>query len=212
MIYLRRADMATRKSGKRGFVRERIIRTLLNCPDGSLTKYRVAKSAEASYPWTHAFLREMERRGAVENTRVTDFRKLVLLLRKFRVAPERMEYMVQNPLGLLRSAKMEYALTTYAAENLTQRHLFPSRIDFYIDPKDRDEWHRVLSREGLVGKGNTRVLIGDARILCNSSEKDGLKVVSTPQLMVDLLEEGGPCAEAAGMLMEREEDRLVRGQ
>ena len=212
MSYLRRADMATRVSGKRGYVRERIIRTLLNNPDGSLTKYKVAKLAESSYPWTHAFLRDMERRGAVENTRVTDFRKLVLLLRKFRVAPEKMEYMVQNPLGLLRSAKMEYALTTYAAENLTQRYLFPSRIDFYIDHKDRDEWHGVLSREGLVGKGNTRVLIGDTCVLCNSFEKDGLKVVSAPQLMVDLLEEGGPCVEAAGMLMEKEEDQLVRGQ
>ena len=204
--------MATRMSEKRGLVRERIIRTLLNDPYGNLTKYRVAKLAEASYPWTHAFLRDMEQIGAVENTRVTDFRKLVLLLRKFRVAPKKMNYMVQKPLELLRSTKMKYALTTYTAENLMQWYLFPTSVDFYIDPKDKYEWHGVLSRQGLVGKGNVRVLIGDAHVLCNSSEKDGLKVVSAPQLIVDLLEQGGPCVEAAEMLMEKEEDRLVRGQ
>lgn len=196
---------------KRGLVRERIIRILLNNPGGDLTKYRIAKLAKAAYSWTHDFLRDLESSGLVEKTRVTDYRELASLWRWFRTVPDRKEYMVQSPLDLLRSAGLRYALTTYAAENLVQRHLFPSRVDFYIDPEDKARWHAVLSREGLVGKGNTRVLIGDAHVFYNMSEREGLGTVSVPQLVVDLLGEGGPCAEAAEMLMEKEE-QLVRGQ
>lgn len=117
--------------------------------------------------------------------------------------------MIKNPLKLLESTEMEYALTTYAAENMVQKYLFPSRIDFYIDPKDKAEWHGILSREGLVGKGNTRVLIGDPHVFHNSGEYDGFKTVSIPQLTVDLLMEGGPCVEAAEMLIEKKEGSRV---
>lgn len=117
--------------------------------------------------------------------------------------------MIQKPLDLLKSAEMEYALTTYAAENLMQQYLFPSRTDFYIHSQDQAKWHGILSQKGLVGGGNTRVLIGDAHVFYNSSEYDGLKTVSIPQLAVDLLVEGGPCVEAAEMLMAKEESRHV---
>jgi len=196
---------------KRGFVRERITRILLNNPGGDLTKYRIAKLAKAAYSWTHDFLRELENDGLVEKTMVTDYGGLVSLWRGFRMVPDRREYMVQSPLEILRSAGLRYALTTYAAENLVQGHLFPSRIDFYIDPEDKARWHALLSREGLVGKGNTRVLIGDAHVFYNLSEREGLRTVSVPQLVVDLLGERGPCAEAAEMLIEKEEEQLVHG-
>jgi len=90
-----------------------------------------------------------------------------------------------------------------------QQYLFSSRIDFYIDPKDREKWHRILTEEGLVGKGNTRILIEDTHVFYNTSNKNGLNVVSIPQLTVDLLEEGGVCTEAAEMLMKKEEERFV---
>jgi len=196
---------------KRGLVRERIIRILLNNPGGGLTKYRVAKLADAAYSWVHEFLKDLENDGIVEKTRVADYGGLASLWRGFRTVPDRKEYMVQSPLGLLRSAGLRYALTTYAAENLVQGHLFPSRIDFYIDPDDKARWHAILSREGLVGKGNTRILIGDAHVFYNMSEREGLRTVSVPQLVVDLLGEGGPCVEAAEMLIEKEE-QLARGQ
>ncbi len=194
---------------KRGLVRERIFRTLLNNPSGDLTKYRVAKSAEAAYPWAHECLKDLENKGLVKKTKVVNFKNLVLLWRDLQTIPEKREYMVKNPLELLKSAEMEYALTTYAAENLMQKYLFPSRVDFYIDPKDKARWHDILSRKGLVGKGNTRVLIGDPHVFHNSSEYEGLKTVSIPQLAVDLLMEGGPCVEAAEMLIEKKEGRRV---
>lgn len=186
---------------RRGLVRERVLRILLNNPSGDLTKYRVAKESEGTYPWIHELLEKLERSGAIKGTKVKDFKKLITLWQKWQVRPNRKEYMLRNPIDILRKTKLQYALTTYQAENIVQNYLFPSRVDFYINPRERDEWHRILSREGLVGKGNTRVLIGDEHVFYGSFEKNGLRVVSLPQLIVDLLNEGGVCVEAAERLL-----------
>lgn len=188
---------------RRGLIRERVLRILLNNPSGSLTKYRIAKLSAGAYPWIHELLKKLEKEGMIKGTRVKDFKKLVTLWQKWQVKPSRKEYMLRKPLEVLKNAKLQYALTTYQAENVVQNYLFPSRIDFYIDPKDKEKWHRMLSKEGLVGKGNTRILIGDEHVFYNSFEKDGLKVVSIPQLIVDLLNEGGVCIEAAEKLLEK---------
>lgn len=195
---------------KRGLVREKIFRVLLNHADEKLTKYRISKESGANIAWVIKTLRRLDEMDIVKNTEVKYYRKLIYHWRKLRTAPDKKEYMVQNPLDVIKSAKLKYALTTYAAENLVQKYLFPSRVDFYIDPKDKAKWHRILSQQGLVGKGNTRVLIGDTHVFYNLSEKEGLKTVSIPQLVVDLLVEGGPCAEAAEMLIKKEEELVHR--
>lgn len=41
---------------RRDRLRERVIRILLNKPDGSLTEYEVVKKAECSFSWVHEFL------------------------------------------------------------------------------------------------------------------------------------------------------------
>lgn len=197
------------QSEKRGYVREKILRVLLNHPQERLTKYRIVKNSGANISWVIEFLKKLEKMGLVEGTKVKDYRKLVLFWRDLRKRPEFREYMVKKPLELLKKTDLQYALTTYQAENFVQQYLFPSRMDFYINPKDREKWHRILTEDGLAGKGNTRVLIEDIHVFYNASNKNGLKVVSIPQLVVDLLEEGGPCMEAAEMLMKKEEQRFV---
>lgn len=194
---------------KRGQVRERIFRVLLNHAGQKLTKYRISKESGANIAWVIKSLRELEKTGIVKGTEVRDYRKLVHHWRKLRTTPEKREYMIKNPLEILRKTKLKYALTTYSAENLVQKYLFPSRTDFYIESKDKEKWHNILSQEGLVGKGNTRMLIGDSHVFYNVSEREGLKTVSIPQLIVDLLHEGGPCAEAAEMLIEKEEEKQI---
>lgn len=188
---------------KRGVVQERVLRILLNDPSGTLSKYRMAKEAGGSYPWIHELLGKLEKEGLVKGTQVKDFNGLMMLWRKWYVRPGKREYMLRNPLNLLRSTKLQYALTTYQAENIVQNYLFPSRVDFYILPGQLAEWHRMLLTEGLVGRGNTRVLLGDELVFYRSFEKNGLEVVSLPQLIVDLLVEGGVCVEAAENLMEK---------
>lgn len=189
---------------KRGIMRERIVRTLLNYPDGSLTKYKLAKLAECKFPRVHGLLSDLEKEGLVEGTKVKNFAKLLDLWRTWKLDPEIRSYMIQNPLDIIKKSNLDYALTTYQAENLVQRYLFPTRTDFYIHPEDKEKWHQFLAKKGLVGGGNTRILIADKHVEFNSSKVKGLTIVSKPQLIVDLLKEGGHCADAANQLMEKE--------
>jgi DNA-binding Lrp family transcriptional regulator len=195
---------------RRGRVRERIIRILLNEPDGSLTMYKVAKKAKCSFSWVHEFLGKLEVMGLVDRTKVRDYAGLIEYWREVKTKPDRKEYMHRNPLGLLERTKLQYALTTYQAENIVQHYLFPSRIDLYVRRKDEERWHELIAGEGLVGKGNLRLLLADDHIFYGSFERAGLKVVSLPQLIVDLFDEGGVCVEAAEKLLEKVTEDAVR--
>lgn len=193
----------------RGTLRERIIRILLNEPTGKLTKYRIAKEAQCTFPWVHEFLKKLQMKGLVEKTTVKDYNGLTKYWLEVKTKPEKTEYMHKDPLSLLRTTELLYALTTYQAENLVQHYLFPSRIDLYIRREDEDLWHKLITQEGLVGKGNLRLLITDNHVFYHSTERRKLKIVSLPQLIVDLLEEGGVCTEAAQKLLEKVAPNIV---
>lgn len=183
--------------------RERILRLLLNKPDGTLTKYKIAKEAQSTRQWVIELLRKLEVDGFVSETRVTDYKGLVSFWRKVRIAPDRRDYMHKDFPALLKRTDLQYALTTYQAESLVQHYLFPSRIDLYIKEEELEKWHERITKEGLVGKGNVRLLLADEHAFHGSFERRGLNVVSLPQLIVDLFDEGGVCTEAAEMLLEK---------
>ena len=196
----------------RGTLRERIIRVLLVKPDGSLTKYGLAKKAQCSFSWAHEFLRKLETLTLIDGTKVTNYPGLIQYWLQVKTKAEKKEYMHKDPLSLLNKAKIPYALTTYQAENLVQRYLFPSRTDLYIERKDTEEWHKLLTAEGLVGKGNVRILIADSHVFYGSFKRQNLTVVCIPQLIVDLFKEGGVCTEAAEKLLQKVEQHVVSTQ
>jgi hypothetical protein len=196
----------------RGRVRERIIRILLNEPGGTLTKYRVAKEAECSFSWVHEFLGKLETMRLVNGTRIRDYEGLIGYWRKVKTKPDKKEYMHKDPLSLLKRTMLQYALTTYQAENLVQHYLFPSRTDLYIMEKDAERWHELMARDGLVGKGNVRLLLADRHVFYGLFEQHELKIVSLPQLIVDLFDEGGVCVEAAEKLVEKVTDHALRAK
>src|SRR4030067_1604953 len=140
----------------RGTIRERIIRVLLDEPNGALTKYQLAKKAESSSPWAHEFINKLEDQKFVRGTTVIDFTGLVNYWLQIKTKPEKKEYMHKNPISIIRKAKLTYALTTYQAENLVQHYLLPSRTDLYIKKEEAAQWHQLLTNKGLVGKGNVR--------------------------------------------------------
>jgi hypothetical protein len=193
----------------RGILRERIIRILLSEPDGSLTKYKIAKKAECSFAWTHEFLNKLQNLKLTKGTSVTNFAGLLNYWLQIKIKPEKRDYMHKDPINLLQQAKLPYALTTYQAENLVQHYLFPSRTDLYIRKENTQEWHNLLTAEGLVGKGNVRLLITDPHVFYGSFKRQNLSIVSIPQLIVDLLEEGGVCTEAAEKLLKKVEQHAI---
>ena len=197
---------------QRGRIRERIIRVLLNEPSGTLTKYRVAKKAGCSFSWVHELLGKLEAMELINGTRVKDYAGLVGYWREVKIKPDKREYMHKKPLDLLRRTRLQYALTTYQAESLIQHYLFPSRTDLYIREEDARQWHEIMARSGLVGRGNMRLLLADDHVFYGSFEKQGLKVVSIPQLIVDLFVEGGVCVEAAEKLLEKAKRDVVQSK
>jgi hypothetical protein len=177
-----------------------------------LTKYRVAKEAGCSFSWVHEFLGNLEAMGLVNGTKVRDYKGLIGYWQKVKTKPDKKEYMHRDPFSLLKKTRLQYALTTYQAENLVQHYLFPSRIDLYIKEKDAERWHQLIARDGLVGKGNVRLLLADCHVFYGSSKLRGLKVVSLPQLIVDLFDEGSVCVEAAEKLLEKVTEHALRAK
>lgn len=193
----------------KGKKRERILRILLIRPNGTLSQYRIAKEADCSQPWAHSFLRKLELKKLVKGTKVIDVEGLFSYWIEINPRPSFREYNVQNPLEVLSTTNLNYALTTYYAETLTQNYLFPSRVDIYVQEHELQAWHKLLIANGLVGKGNFRLLIDDSHVFYGNIKKKGYSLVSTPQLIFDLLREQGVAVEAAHMLIEREYHDII---
>jgi hypothetical protein len=104
---------------------------------------------------------------------------------------------------VLNDINLKYGLTTYQAENLHQGFLFVSSTDFYVELGEIEDWQEIVKEKGLLGGGNTRLRATDKHVFYNSQTVDGFTTVSVPQLIVDLLDEGGPCEEAAEKLIQK---------
>lgn len=188
---------------ERGFNKERIIRVLLNHPDEKLTKYRVAKLSGASEPWTRQYTDDLENQGLIDGTEVVEVEELYGEWQRIRIESNQVEVSLQQPMQLLEDTDLEYALTTYRAENMHQGFLFASTTDFYISPDQTDDWLNIIEEKGLLGGGNTRLRVLDEHVFYNQKQIDGFVTVSIPQLILDLLDEDGPCREAAEKLIRR---------
>lgn len=187
----------------RGKKWERIIRILLS-EKNPLSKNELSKKAGCTRQWVILFLRQLEKKGFVHGTEVKDAKGLINYWLNIHKKPKKYkEYMIKEPLKLLKKSRLNYAITTYQAENIVQHHLFPSRIDIYVKESDLQNWHEILVKNGLYGKGNVRIIIEEEHVMYNKRKLNGLFIVSLPQLIIDLFSEGGPCEEAAEMLMMR---------
>lgn len=187
---------------ERGFNKERIIRALLNHGTDELTKYRLAQLADASEPWTRQYTEKLEETGLIKGTEVVAAGELYRVWLEQRIEPNHLEVSLQEPMDLLVDTDLKYALTTYQAENLHQGFLFTSNTDFYISPDAISDWLAVVEERGLLGGGNTRIRVLDEHVFYNQQTVDEFSTVSIPQLILDLLAEGGPCEEAAEKLIE----------
>ena len=187
----------------RGHKQDRILRALLT-EDKILSKNELSKKAECSRQWIILFLRKLEKQGLIKNTKILNKTKLLnYWLNIYKKPKKYREYMVKEPLKLLKKSKLDYALTTYQAENIIQRYLFPSRTDVYIIRKDLEKWHSILKKQGLYGKGNFRIIIKDENVMYGKRKVNSVFIVCLPQLIIDLFKEGGSCEEAANMLLEK---------
>lgn len=186
-----------------GAKRERIMRVLLNEPDGTLTKYMLAKKSKTAKSWVIDYLRILEQDKLVKDTKVLNKEKLLDHWFSIIQKPKHYDFFVRSPKEFLRNTSLDYALTTYQAENLLNHYLFPSRTDLYIKEKDLLKWKDRISQDGLVGKGNLRLLVYDEHTMYAKKKIDNLWTASVPQVMIDLRREGGVCQEAYEMMVKK---------
>ena len=187
---------------ERGFKKERMLRLILNHPNGEFRKPELAEMVNASQGWVYSFTNGLEKQGYLEGTRVVECRPLYEEWLNTRIEPNALSVSFQQPMHFLEEeTQLEYALTTYQAENLVQGFLFASKTEFYIRPGQIHDWITIVEEEGLLGGGNTRIRVTDDHVFYNSQQRGSHSIVSTPQLIVDLLDEGGPCEEAAEKLI-----------
>lgn len=197
---------------QRGLQRERLLRSLLERQGETFTPYGLALDAAVTPQYAYKWVRELEARGLLEGTRVRDYDGLWSYWRLHHATAVRRDYRMRDPEAFLRNTHTPpgkdaapYALTTYVGEMLTYHYLAPARWDVYIDPAQLRSWDVRLREDGdaLVGPGNVRLLLHDARVTDEGRDVGGLRVVPDALLVLDLLNEGGPCAEAAERIKAR---------
>jgi len=167
-----------------------------------LSKREISKKADCNRALVIQFLKKLEKLKLVKKTKVLNKKKLLLYWLSIHKKHKKYKvYMVKEPLKLFKKIKLVYVLTTYQAENLIQKYLFPSRTDIYVKSKDLDIWHEKMIQNGLYGSGNVRVILADEHIFHYKQKKARLFTVSTPQLIIDLFSEGGVCTEAEEIMI-----------
>ncbi len=183
----------------------RIVKHLLEKPGGEWTRYGLAKASGCSWQWAIELLGKLEERGLVSGTKVVD--PMALLRYAASVAPpptRTVECYHTRPVNLIRSSKVDYAITTTYAENEFTHLLFKTRCDVYVSEATMNLLWRRVADEGLLGRGNLRLMIpADPRVISEASLVHGIRIVSREQLMVDLMREGGVCVQAVEEMVGR---------
>jgi hypothetical protein len=159
--------------------------------------------ANVSYGWAYNILSRLQDDNIIRGSTIKKPKQLFLIWAKRPTNKLFRQYHIQNPKELLYNIDLDYALTTYYAEQLVGNYLFPTLYDIYIHKGDANKWHLYLSKIGFVGKGNLRVFLTDEHVFWNRIEVKEWPIVSIQQLIVDLLREGAECREAAEILIRR---------
>lgn len=187
---------------ERGFKKGRIIRVLLNHPNGELTKYRISKEAEVSESWCREYTERLEKQNIIKDTETIAPKRLYEEWMENTIDPNELTLSLQKPLKILKNTNLDYALTTYQAENLKQGFLFSSSTEFYVKPDQTKKWVELAKNKGLIGGGNTKIKATDKHVFYKKQKINDFNIVSTPQIILDLLKEEGPCKEAASKMIQ----------
>lgn len=188
---------------RRGLKRERLLRVLLTHePAEELSKRALGRLADTTDAWAVKFTNGLENEGLLDGTNVLDVPGVYRYWQRIRIPPNTLDVALQQPVETIQEANHKHAFTTYHAENVHQGFLFPSKTSIYVDPDDVAAWNDWITANALVGGGNTEFRVADEHVFYHAETVNGLTTVCVPQLILDLLDEGGPCVEAGERLME----------
>lgn len=177
--------------------------------------YKLADRAGVAFSWVHKTVGELADRGWVHTDgriEVTDPTAVFAWWRENRTVPKVHGFHVANvrttAAALFREHQIPHAITTYYAENAYQGHLFARRLDTYVRADDLERARAaLLELGGQLGGTTFRLLTGDDAILDEvvlvGKGPTELRYAPVPQVILDLMTEGGSAREAADLLLQR---------
>ncbi len=194
----------------------RVVRWLLIEPDRSWTLADLAARTGLSLGFVSRVLKTLARDAYIDRIRAgSRVRDRDALLDAWASATPPREHRqervalvgrVDDLLRTIREARVSspYALTAEAAADQIAPFARYSRVEVYV--ADVSEWDRALGLTA-VPRGGNLVLIepADLGVFDGSFDRSGLRLVSRPQLFVDLVRRGGVASEAATFIRERGE-------
>src|SRR3989344_1476472 len=117
------------------------------------------------------------------------------------IAAERPQYLIKKISNLLKNEK--YAFTLFSATEVTFPYVTPNKVHLYILKTKEKEISKIFISEAVTPaeEGNVICYLVDESHLFGSLEIRGIKIISLPQLYVDLISYGGRGQEAAEQIL-----------
>lgn len=190
------------------------LATITKAAQEAESLYALAKSTRVSFPWVHEVVTDLKNRGWIgskDPLHVTNVAALYDWWKHHKTPVQTHNFYAADPASLIRDLleqDLPYAVTTYHAENFWQSHLFPRRIDAYVRTGDLTAIKSYLVSHGAqIGGTNLRLWTGDDQVVEERFSakpiNDQLLLAPLPQVIVDLLREGGSAGEAGELLIQR---------
>ncbi len=189
---------------------QNIIRVLLNERQKKLRLRELAGKAQVSLGMTAKVVETLVSCGHLKKkagARVVSWEKLlqawsgtVSVKENEKIeflAAERPQYLIKKISSLLR--KETYALTLFSATEIAAPYVAPDTVHLYILKGREKQISNIFVKQGIMPaeKGNIKCYIVDDNYFYGSQEIRGVKIISLPQLYIDLISYGGRGDEAA---------------
>lgn len=199
-----------------------IIRVLLNEKYKKLKLRELANKAKVSLGMTVKIVNALEACGHLEKRRgirIVNFEKLlkswsytvsVKENKKIEfLGAERPQYLIKKVSGLLR--KEAYAFTLFSATEIIAPYVAPNKVHLYVLKGKEREISKIFVKGGIMPaeEGNIVCYLVDEKYFYGSQEIRGVKIISLPQLYVDLVSYGGRGEEAAEQILKLLRDKNV---
>jgi hypothetical protein len=186
----------------------KIIRVLLNNPGNTLSTRELARAARVSPASCSKATNVLKRGGYVSKKPLIRVLKKDDLLYAWAYSSpvsycdeerfeslERPEYLLKKIADLGKETR--YAFTGLAGAELVAPYVIPNEVHFYVGKESKTRWGELVEGNGIYPskKGNIHMLFAGQEVFHGWQDIGGVKVVSNPQLFVDLFSLNREAAE-----------------
>lgn len=118
-------------------------------------------------------------------------------------AAERPQFIIKKISSIISKNNIKHAFTLFSATEILSPYVTPAETHLYILEKDKEKINKLFEKESILPaqKGNIICLIADENYFYNTQNINNYKIISTPQLYIDLFSYSGRGGDAAENLL-----------